>query len=242
MEPPRPRLRDRPLTKSVNFASAPERRARRGLQGASLCPREPVDLLTFSPTNRAGFNPRLVEPIKARSSTQGRFATSDSLGPALLNAERLLTALNHQMGSPLDGHELADLAQDSVMLALEKLPQFLSRSALERWLCQVCKNEIRREVRGKHRRAALVHLGLDESADRLVRPAPEESGLRDRVRYALAMLADGEREVVRMKHFQELTFDELAALIHEPTSTIKSRYYRAVTRLQVLLQPLAERR
>jgi RNA polymerase sigma-70 factor (ECF subfamily) len=55
------------------------------------------------------------------------------------------------------------------------------------------------------------------------------------VQTALMALTDEQREVVLLRHFTELSYDEIAASTGVPVKTVKSRLYSARQRLAALL-------
>jgi RNA polymerase sigma-70 factor (ECF subfamily) len=55
------------------------------------------------------------------------------------------------------------------------------------------------------------------------------------VRQALEYLSADQKAVVELKFFQELTFEEIAAVVQAPLSTIKSRLYAGLETLKVRL-------
>jgi RNA polymerase sigma-70 factor (ECF subfamily) len=56
------------------------------------------------------------------------------------------------------------------------------------------------------------------------------------VRRAVSALPPDLRQVVVMKEFEELTFQEIAEALELPLSTVKSRLYTALRQLQMRLQ------
>ena len=52
---------------------------------------------------------------------------------------------------------------------------------------------------------------------------------------ALLDLSEEQREVVLLRHFTELSYEEIAASTGVPVKTVKSRLYSARQRLAVLL-------
>ena len=66
-------------------------------------------------------------------------------------------------------------------------------------------------------------------------PDPVDS---ERVYQGLDRLLPEESAVVRLKHFGELTFEEIAERECAPLATVKSRYYRALEKLRFWLAPL----
>lgn len=152
--------------------------------------------------------------------------------------ERILRARNASLGGPLSAQELPDLVQDALVVILRKLPEFEGRSSLETWMYQICTfelmNAIRSKGRGIRRRAggetALEHL-----------PAREEA-LPIRLRYerlygGLERLNGAMERVVRMKHYEERTFEEIGAELGITPSGAKHHYYRALQLLREYVAP-----
>ena len=61
------------------------------------------------------------------------------------------------------------------------------------------------------------------------------------VRRAINSLPIELRQVVVMKEFEELTFQEIADVLELPLSTVKSRLYTALKQLQMRLQKFESR-
>ena len=59
--------------------------------------------------------------------------------------------------------------------------------------------------------------------------------LRARVRSLLAKLADGDREVLVLKHLEELSNSECAAVLGISVEAVKKRYVRALARVRTLM-------
>ncbi len=63
----------------------------------------------------------------------------------------------------------------------------------------------------------------------------EQAERKVAVQAALMKLTDDQREVVLLRHFTELSYDEIAASLTLPVKTVKSRLYSARQRLALLL-------
>jgi RNA polymerase sigma-70 factor (ECF subfamily) len=59
------------------------------------------------------------------------------------------------------------------------------------------------------------------------------------VRRAVNALPPELRQVIVMKEFEELTFQEIASALELPLSTVKSRLYTALKQLQMRLKNMA---
>jgi RNA polymerase sigma factor (sigma-70 family) len=144
----------------------------------------------------------------------------------------ILGAKNARLGRPLGEHDLADLAQDVVVIVLRKLSQFGCHAPLESWVCRVCALELVNAVRKRRR--------LPQAVDFDEAPVPDESVARewDRLLQREALEAGLDRvggveaDALRMKHFEDLTFEEMGERLGLPASTMKTRYYRGLDRLE----------
>ncbi len=174
----------------------------------------------------------------AQRAVGGDSVALDAVIERLRCVPPILAARNAQLGRPLDDHELADLAQDTLIVIWRKLPTFAGRAALESWAYRICALELMNALRKQHRRPRLV-----SSADERSPAAPELSVDRspsaadyEHVYLGLERLGPPENEVVRLKHFEHLTFDDIAARMDISPNTAKTRYYRGLLRLRNLLE------
>ena len=151
---------------------------------------------------------------------------------------RFCVALNEELGGELLDSDLADLAQDVLMLAWRKLATFNGESSLETWCYGITRFEIRNALRAHRRRKQGTTPELGSLA-RVPDPRPERPWRfleEDVIRDALQNPKPDEAEVVRSKHFDDLTFDEIGTRLGISPNTAKTRYYRGLLRLQTLIQ------
>ncbi len=143
-----------------------------------------------------------------------------------------LRAHNARLGAPLDEHDLADLAQDTTVIVLDKLESYAGRAPLEGWVYGVCTIEFRSYLRRQRRRPLL----LDPLPIPAVDPAAvERRELRSVLRRALRRLGGVEADTIELKHFDHMTFDQMARRTGTSTNTLKTRYYRGLHRLGRIL-------
>jgi RNA polymerase sigma-70 factor (ECF subfamily) len=64
--------------------------------------------------------------------------------------------------------------------------------------------------------------------------------VRERVRAALAQLAERDREVLVLRYLEQLSTREIAEVLGIPEGTVKSRHLRALERLRGLLGDLED--
>jgi RNA polymerase sigma-70 factor (ECF subfamily) len=142
----------------------------------------------------------------------------------------------------------SDVVQDALGEAHRRLPQFaaerpipfypwLRRIAWDR-LLQMRRHHLLAKRRSVMREDVLPLSGKSEIllAERLAAASsPSEQLVRremcQRVRRAIAELPDNDREVIVLKHLEELSFQEAAAVLGINSAAVYSRYYRAIQRL-----------
>lgn len=66
----------------------------------------------------------------------------------------------------------------------------------------------------------------------------EKKEIINRVRMALDLLPEDEKEIVILKHYKGLTFQQIAVRLSIPESTAKTTFYRTLEKLGRTLQPL----
>ncbi|HYT49867.1 MAG TPA: sigma-70 family RNA polymerase sigma factor [Pyrinomonadaceae bacterium] len=141
-----------------------------------------------------------------------------------------------------------DATQETFLSAFRNLRNFRGEAKVSSWLHRIAVNQcITRQRRTKVRsetaledeaekNAAVFALPIDASPARVV----ENIERSNAVRRAVSALPPELRQVVVMKEFEELTFQEIADVIELPLSTVKSRLYTALRQLQMRLQKFGE--
>lgn len=150
----------------------------------------------------------------------------------------------------------SDIVQDVLADADRELSDYLRRRPVPfyPWLRQLAWDRLvevhRRHVRAGKRSVKREEPGLldlpDESAmmlaDRFLdrSRSPSQQAVREetrrRVRAAIALLADRDREVLVLRHLEQLTTAQTAAVLGITDSAVKARHVRALDRLQRRLQ------
>ena len=116
-----------------------------------------------------------------------------------------------------------DATQTAFIKAYEHLDSFNPEQRFFNWLFRILKNECLNSLRGR-RAAEPVSVGL--AATNRADPV-EERERHQAVQSALLTLSVEYREVVVLRHFTDLSYDEIAATLGIPPKTVKSRLYTA---------------
>jgi RNA polymerase sigma-70 factor (ECF subfamily) len=127
-----------------------------------------------------------------------------------------------------DREEAMDLCQDAFMKAYRELDTLKDHDRFSSWLYRIAHNTCFSMLR-KNQGKAFVELDPETRGAR----TPIESRLA--VEKALQHLPEDQREVVVLKVFQSLKFEEIAAIQGAPVSTVKSRLYMGFEKLRSIL-------
>ena len=100
------------------------------------------------------------------------------------------------------------------------------------YLLRAVRNTSLNQRRGQQREAPLL------DADRWLEAPPDRLDAALAVESALRQLPREQREVVTLRLWASLTYDEIAAVVGCPVNTAASRYRYGRDRLRALLQPL----
>jgi RNA polymerase sigma-70 factor (ECF subfamily) len=158
-----------------------------------------------------------------------------------------------QLASDLTREDVEEIAQESFLSVIRNLSSFQGGSAFQTWLLRIATNKARdhREKqqaikRGGGQRALSLQaedpetgLTLDPPSNA---PAPdavlaraEDTALLHR---ALAEVGEPCRELVELRYFGDLSYDEIAAALKLNPKTVSSRLSRCLDRLEEIAKPI----
>jgi RNA polymerase sigma-70 factor (ECF subfamily) len=145
-----------------------------------------------------------------------------------------------------DQHRAEDLAQTVFVRVFARRADWEPTGRFSTFLWQIALNLCRDDLRRTRRRGESSLEALDEETGRGLEllaadePAPDElAETRERgelVRDALQRLAPHYREVVVLRHYEGLKFNEIGRVLEIPEGTVKSRMAEALTQLSRTLK------
>jgi RNA polymerase sigma-70 factor (ECF subfamily) len=120
-----------------------------------------------------------------------------------------------------------DLAQEAFVRGFRKLSQFDEKRAFGPWIHRIAANLSINTLRKRK-----ILFPLDESRDRDPAQAGPESIIQKREQIgafqeALADLAPHYRSAIELRHFQDMSYAEIADTLGVPLNTARSYLYRA---------------
>lgn len=165
-----------------------------------------------------------------RDALAGDRQACERLAERLMCVPRVLSSINARRGGRLSSHDLEDLIGDCLLGIWRKLGSYHGEATLEGWLYRFCFLEFMNKVRLLSRRPEIAkpELSQHESPQELLDRDLE----REDLERSLLRLGPPDADVVRLKHFEDLTFDGIARALGITTKMAKTRYYRGIAWLQ----------
>lgn len=130
-----------------------------------------------------------------------------------------------------EDEEARDVTQTAFLKAYQGLGTYDRRRRFFSWIYRILLNECLNTLRARR-----PSQGIDETlkAGAVADPV-EQRDTRRQVRNALLRLPEGQRDVVVLRYFSDLRYEQIAAALGIPEKTVKSRLFSARQRLCELL-------
>src|SRR3979490_2953120 len=136
----------------------------------------------------------------------------------------------------------ADLVQETYVRALKARANLRPDSNVKSWLFTILRNIWLNQLRQRRAAPKIVELDVDEStAELAVETSKDPYALyvskveRGQVREAIQQLSKEFREIIVLREYGELSYQEIASVLGCPAGTVMSRLGRARSKLRSLL-------
>jgi RNA polymerase sigma-70 factor (ECF subfamily) len=154
-----------------------------------------------------------------------------------------------QLSPELAREDVEEISQEVFLTVVRNLASFRGASALQTWLFRIAANKARDFL--EHRRAAKRGGGRpavslqaeDPETGRAIDPPSPAAGPDELLvngeravllREALDQLGDPCREILELRYFGDLSYDEIAAALSLNPKTVSSRLSKCLDRLEVM--------
>jgi RNA polymerase sigma-70 factor (ECF subfamily) len=134
---------------------------------------------------------------------------------------------------------VADLCQEVFLRLYLKGPNYRETGCFSTWLYQIALN-VARDAARRARREPLPLENHDPQAPG-GESSCEQQELASIMQQALAELAEPLRTVLVLRHYEGMSFEQMARMLNTPASTLKSRFGVALGRLRGRLEQLGWR-
>ena len=126
-----------------------------------------------------------------------------------------------------------DACQEAARRALAAADRYDPSRPFYPWFYRILKNLCMDRLKRRARTQPLEH---EISVPAVASGSLEAQQREAAVNRAIASLAPEHAEVIELRHFQDLSYEEMAGILDCPTGTVMSRLYRARRRLRELLE------
>ena len=140
-----------------------------------------------------------------------------------------------------------DLVQETYVRAIRAMGRLRRDSNVKGWLFTILRNIWLNEIRQRRRAPESVDVEADERTSNLVdegAKSPHDIYVgnleRHHVRQAIQQLPEEAREIILLREWEELSYQEIATVLECPVGTVMSRLARARSKLRDLLSSLLQ--
>ncbi|HEX8893897.1 MAG TPA: sigma-70 family RNA polymerase sigma factor [Terriglobales bacterium] len=138
--------------------------------------------------------------------------------------------------------EAEDLVQETCLRALRAIDGLRAEGSVKSWLFTILRNIWLNQLRQRRTAPDLIELDADENGSSAPADATQDPRTdyvdkieREQVRVAIQQLPVGFREIIILREYEELSYQEIATLLDCPAGTVMSRLARARSKLRDLL-------
>jgi len=149
--------------------------------------------------------------------------------------------------------DACDVAQEAFVRVYKSLRRFKRDCSFKTWLYKVVLNLCRNKYRWKMRRGEFGKISIDchgnddcqqpmQIPDDTLSVATEmrRKEIQSRIRESLARLPRNYREILVLRHMEDLSYSDMSKLLGCAEGTIKSRLHRARAEIRKLLADVVE--
>jgi RNA polymerase sigma-70 factor (ECF subfamily) len=138
--------------------------------------------------------------------------------------------------------EAEDLVQETYVRAIPAMGSLPADSNLKSWLFTILRNIWLNQLRRRRTAPGIVEIDLDGRTANIAGEISKDPYTlymskmeRERVREAIQQLPIEFREIIILREYEELSYQEIASLLDCPPGTVMSRLARARSKLRTLL-------
>jgi RNA polymerase sigma-70 factor, ECF subfamily len=177
------------------------------------------------------FQQSAVDAALVRRCLDGDTAAFEAL---VLHYQRMaFTVALRMLG---DYEDARDATQNTFIKVFEKLGTYEPQRRFFSWMYRILLNEC---LNARRARRSSEQIDPDRAEDAHLEDGVEGAERRRDVRAAILTLPVHYREVIVLRHFAAMSYDEMSAALGVPAKTIKSRLHTARHQLAELLSAWA---
>lgn len=187
--------------------------------------------------------PAALRDLSERSDDELMTLVRAGLSPALrVLAERYMANLVRFCGKlVVDPHAGQEIAQQTWLQVWANRSRYEARDKLNVFLFTIARNLCRNELRRRARQGSWIDRQGESHVEAVAAGDPSHLDallLREQKREllrALATIPSSQREAMLLRFDEELTYEEMAAILGESESTLRSRVYHGLRALRAAM-------
>jgi RNA polymerase sigma-70 factor (ECF subfamily) len=166
--------------------------------------------------------------------------------PQMMSIEYLDGLYSYAMVLTRNHAEAGNLVQETYIRAMLAMRRLRADSKIQGWLFTILKNIWFTQLRKRRNGPQMVEIEAgDDVANNIVEPSKNSHDLyvskleAEQVRAAIQELPVEFREIILLREYEDLSYREIASVLHCPLGIVMSRLGRARARLGALLAAAA---
>lgn len=138
----------------------------------------------------------------------------------------------------IDHDDANDISQEVFVKVWFHLENFRQDSGLFTWIYRIATNECLGFLKKKKRRFFLPIGDVEGELSRKVSSGDHFTGdeIQQKLQLAILKLPEKQRLVFNMKYFEDITYEEMSAILDTSVGALKASYHHAVQKIQHSLE------
>lgn len=127
-----------------------------------------------------------------------------------------------------------DILQETLIKVWRNLDHFREESSLFTWLYRIATNEALSFLKQKQRRIMVSNEEVSELLIQSLKSDPYFNGdeIQKKLQSAILLLPEKQRLVFNMKYFDEITYQDMSAILGTTEGALKASYHIAVKKIE----------
>ena len=137
----------------------------------------------------------------------------------------------------IDHDDTDDVVQEVFIKVWKNLDNFKEASQLYTWIYRIATNECLTFLNKKRKRFFLSIVDIEKELSNKIDNSPHVNGeeIQKKLQKALLKLPDKQRLVFNMKYYDEMKYEQIAAITGTSVGSLKASYHHAVKKIEEIL-------
>lgn len=128
-----------------------------------------------------------------------------------------------------------DVLQNTFIKAYKNISGFESRSSLFTWLYRIATNEALTFKKSKQKKSTVAIMDYSASVYGMTSNDNSEEEVIRKLNLALEELPERQKQVFKMRYFDELNYEEMGQLLDLSEGALKASYHHAIKKIEQYL-------